>query len=74
MKKQSNLSRLLQIAGNHKYLIYASWVLSAISEMCIRDRDAARPIALKFYKYLQCLMGAKLFCLLRFSRRKGQCL
>lgn len=31
MKKQSNLSRLLQIAGNHKYLIYASWVLSAIS-------------------------------------------
>lgn len=31
MKKQSNLSRLLQIAGNHKYLTYASWVLSAIS-------------------------------------------
>ncbi|MFR7989847.1 MAG: ABC transporter ATP-binding protein [Anaerovoracaceae bacterium] len=31
MKKQSNLSRLLQIAGNHKYLIYASWALSAIS-------------------------------------------
>ena len=31
MKKQSNLSRLLQIAGRHKYLIYASWVLSAIS-------------------------------------------
>lgn len=31
MKKQSNLSRLLQIAGSHKYLIYASWVLSAIS-------------------------------------------
>ena len=31
MKKQSNLSRLLQIAGNHKCLIYASWVLSAIS-------------------------------------------
>ena len=31
MNKQSNLSRLLQIAGNHKYLIYASWVLSAIS-------------------------------------------
>ena len=31
MKKQSNLSRLLYIAGNHKYLIYASWILSAIS-------------------------------------------
>ena len=31
LKKQSNLSRLLQIAGCHKYLIYASWVLSAIS-------------------------------------------
>ena len=31
MKKQSNLSRLLQIAGNHKYFIYASWVLSALS-------------------------------------------
>ena len=31
MKKQTNLSRLLYIAGNHKYLIYASWVLSAIS-------------------------------------------
>ena len=33
MKKQSNLSRLLQIAGGHKYLIYASWVLSAISAL-----------------------------------------
>ena len=33
MKKQSNLSRLLEIAGSHKYLIYASWVLSAISAM-----------------------------------------
>ena len=31
MKKQSNLSRLLEIAGSHKYLTYASWVLSAIS-------------------------------------------
>lgn len=33
MKKQSNLSRLLEIAGSHKYLTYASWVLSAISAM-----------------------------------------
>jgi len=33
LKKQSNLSRLLQIADSHKYLIYASWVLSAISAL-----------------------------------------
>ena len=33
MKKQSNLSRLLQVAGRHKYLTYASWALSAISAL-----------------------------------------
>ena len=33
MKKQSNLSRLLVVAGSHKYLIYASWVLSAVSAL-----------------------------------------
>ena len=33
MKKKSNLSRLLGIAGSHKYLTYASWVLSAISAL-----------------------------------------
>lgn len=33
MKKQSNLSRLLDIAGNYKYLTYASWVLCAISAL-----------------------------------------
>ncbi len=33
MKKPSNLSRLLQVAGNHKYLLYASWVLSAASAL-----------------------------------------
>ncbi len=33
MKKQSNLSRLLKIAGNHKYLTYASWALSAVSAL-----------------------------------------
>ncbi len=33
MKKQSNLSRLLQIAGSHKYLIYASWALSSLSAL-----------------------------------------
>ena len=31
MKKQSNLSRLLGYAGKHRYLTYASWVLSALS-------------------------------------------
>lgn len=33
MKKKSNLLRLLEIAGSHKYLTYASWVLSAISAL-----------------------------------------
>lgn len=33
MKKQSNLSRLLSYAGKHKYLTYASWVLSAASSI-----------------------------------------
>lgn len=31
MKKQSNLSRLMDYAGNHKYFTYASWILSAVS-------------------------------------------
>lgn len=33
MKKQSNLSRLLTIAGSYRYLIYTSWILSAISAL-----------------------------------------
>ena len=33
MKKQSNLSRLLTIAGSYRYLTYASWILSAISAL-----------------------------------------
>ena len=33
MKKRSNLSRLLNIAENHRYFSYASWVLSAISAL-----------------------------------------
>jgi ATP-binding cassette subfamily B protein IrtA len=33
LKKQSNLSRLLETAGSHKYLTYTSWVLSAISAL-----------------------------------------
>ena len=31
MKKQSNLSRLMDYAGGHKYFTYASWILSAVS-------------------------------------------
>lgn len=31
MKKQSNLSRLMEYAGRHKYFTYASWLLSAVS-------------------------------------------
>lgn len=33
MKKQSNLSRLLEYAGGYKYLTYASWALSAVSAL-----------------------------------------
>lgn len=33
MKKQNNLSRLMQYAGRHKYLTYASWILSALSSI-----------------------------------------
>lgn len=33
MKKQSNLKRLMSYAGGHKYLTYASWVLSVISAL-----------------------------------------
>ena len=33
MKKQSNLTRLLTIAGSYRYLTYASWILSAISAL-----------------------------------------
>ena len=31
MKKQSNLKRLMDYAGGHRYLTYASWALSALS-------------------------------------------
>ena len=33
MKKQSNLSRLLDYAGSYKILTYLSWVLSAASAL-----------------------------------------
>ncbi len=32
-KKQSSLSRLMGYAGSHRYLTYASWVLSALSAL-----------------------------------------
>lgn len=31
MKKQSSLSRLMEYAGNHRFLTYGSWILSALS-------------------------------------------
>lgn len=33
MKKQSNLSRLMDYAGSHRYFTYVSWILSAISAL-----------------------------------------
>lgn len=33
MKKQSNLSRLMGYAGSHRFLTYASWMLSAVSAL-----------------------------------------
>lgn len=33
MNEQSNLKRLLRFAGGYKYLIIASWVLSALSAL-----------------------------------------
>lgn len=33
MKKKSNLSKLIQFAGTHKYLTYLSWILSVISAL-----------------------------------------
>lgn len=33
MKKESSLSRLMGYAGNHRFLTYASWILSALSAL-----------------------------------------
>lgn len=33
LKQQSSLSRLLNYAGRHRYLTYASWILSALSAL-----------------------------------------
>ena len=50
MKKQSNLSRLLAMAGGYKRLAQASWVLSALSAL----------IALAPYYYIWRIMGEAL--------------
>ena len=41
-KKRSNLSRLLDYAGGHKYLTYASWVLSALSALLALVKSEAK--------------------------------
>ena len=33
MKKQSELSRLMEYAGNYRFLTYLSWILSAVSAL-----------------------------------------
>ena len=33
MKKESNLSKLIQFAGTHKYLTYLSWIFSVVSAL-----------------------------------------
>ena len=35
MKKQSNLSRLLDYAGTYRILSYLSWVLAAAGALCL---------------------------------------
>ena len=61
MKKQSNLSRLLEIAGSHKYLTRASWVLSAVSAL----------IALVPYYYIWLVMKEVLETAPAFSRARN---
>lgn len=61
MKKQSNLSRLLDYAGGRRYLIYASWLLSAVSAL----------IALVPFLYLWRMMKEVLETAPDFSRAQG---
>ena len=61
MKKPSNLSRLLDYAGGHRYLTYASWALSAASAL----------LALIPYWYIWRLMGEVLAAAPDFSRARG---
>ncbi|MDO4942278.1 MAG: ABC transporter ATP-binding protein [Lachnospiraceae bacterium] len=46
MKEQSNLSRLMGYAGNHRFLTYGSWILSALSAL----------IALVPFWYIWCII------------------
>lgn len=61
VENQSNLSRLLEYAGNHKYLTYASWVLSALSAL----------IALVPYYYIWLVMKEVLETSPDFSRAQN---
>ena len=61
MKKQSNLSRLLAYAGKHKYLTYASWILSAVSAL----------MALVPYWYIWRIMKEVLETAPNFSQAKN---
>lgn len=61
LKKQSNLSRLLDYAGGRRYLIYASWLLSAVSAL----------IALVPFLYLWRMMKEVLETAPDFSRAQG---
>lgn len=57
-KKRSNLSRLLDYAGGHRYLTYASWVLAAVSAL----------LALVPYWYIWRIMKEVLETAPQFSR------
>ena len=61
LKKQSNLKRLLGYAGRHRYLSYASWVLSAASAL----------VALVPYVFIWRIMQAVLAASPDFSRAQG---
>ncbi len=61
MKKQSNLSRLMEYAGNYRYLTYSSWVLSALSAL----------IALVPFWYLWKIIKEVLTVLPDFSQATG---
>lgn len=34
MRKESDLKKLIQFAGKHKYLTYLSWILAVVSALC----------------------------------------
>ena len=62
MKKPSDLQRLLGYAGSHKYLTYASWVLSALSAL----------LALVPYWYIWQVIREVLEAAPDFSRAQAQ--